>query len=133
MRRRRSSAGVPLVCGTVVTGLVPSATERASIASIRGRGGIGVGPARVAGTVRRLTFVPDGGEGCLVATLDDGSGELDARLPRASARDWAPGSEVSAEGAMQGSELCVRAYLPRSAIGEAGVWIEVAPIPTPPE
>jgi hypothetical protein len=111
----------------------PSVTERMSIASIRGRFGSAVGSARVAGTVRRLTFVPDGGEGHLVAILDDGSGALDARVPRAHARDWAPGSELAAEGAMQGSELCVRAYLPRPANGEAGMWIEVAPIPTPAE
>jgi hypothetical protein len=131
MRRRRSRAGAPAGRGAVATDLRPSATERLSIASIRGRLAMGDRPARVAGSVRRLTFVPDGGEGRLVATLDDGSGELDARVPRAHARDWAPGSEVTAEGAMRGSEFCVRAYLPRPASGEAGMWIEVAPIPTP--
>jgi hypothetical protein len=133
MRKHRSRAGAPPAPGALATDLASLATERASIASLRGRVGIGVGPARVEGTVRRLTFVPDGGEGWLVATLDDGSGELDARVPRAHARDWAPGSEVAAEGAMQGSEYCVRAYLSRPANGEAGMWVEVAPIPNPAE
>jgi hypothetical protein len=90
-------------------------------------------PSRIEGTVRRLTFVPDGGEGQLVATLDGGSGELGARVPRTHARDWAPGSEVVAEGAMRGSGFCVRAYLPRPAGGETGMWIEVAPLPAPSE
>ncbi|MEP6477049.1 MAG: hypothetical protein ABJC60_07225 [Actinomycetota bacterium] len=88
---------------------------------------LGAGFVRIGGTVRRLTFVPDGGEGRLLATLDDGSTELDARVPRIHARDWAPGSIVVAEGAMQGSEFVVRAYLPRPADDGAGVWIEVAP------
>jgi hypothetical protein len=88
---------------------------------------------RIEGTVRRLTFVPDGGEGQLVATLDDGGGEREARVPRTHARDWAPGSLVVAEGAMRGSRFFVRAYLPRPAGGETGMWIEVAPLPAPSE
>jgi hypothetical protein len=89
---------------------------------------VGEGPARIGGTVRRLTFVPDGGEGQLVATLADGGAELDVRVPRIHARDWAPGSVVVAEGAMRGPAFVVRAYLPRPAEDGAGVWIEVAPL-----
>ena len=87
---------------------------------------IGLGPAVVTGTVRRLVFEPDGGEGHLVATLDDGTGDLQIRLPRQQAGDWAPGAEVAAEGSMQADGFVVRAYLV-SPEEPAGPWVEVAP------
>lgn len=90
---------------------------------------VGRGPAVVAGTVRRLVFLPDGGEGSLLATLDDGTGDLDVRLPRALAGDWAPGATVAAEGAMQTSGFVVRAYLPSPDEDPARTWVEVAPLP----
>jgi hypothetical protein len=34
---------------------------------------------------------------------------------------------------MRGSRFFVRAYLPRPAGGETGMWIEVAPLPAPSE
>jgi hypothetical protein len=88
---------------------------------------VGAGPAVVSGTVERLVFVPDGGEGYLVATLADGTGTLEVRLPRAHARDWAPGAEVTAEGEMQRSGFAVRAYLAPPDRAGVRVWIEVAP------
>lgn len=115
-----------------------TADSLARLAPVRGRVAVvalGAGPARVAGAIRRLTFVPDGGDGRLLATLADETGELTARVPRSHARDWSPGSLVAAEGAMQGSEFVVRAYLPQPAgvrPQPAGVWVEVAPIPSPP-
>ncbi len=112
----------------------PLRLDRTSIAPLSGGVAMtatGTEPGRVGGTVRRLTFVPDGGEGRLVATLYDGSGELDVRVPRAHAGDWAPGAVVVAEGAIRGPEFAVRAYLTHPAVGEAGVWIEVAPLPKP--
>jgi hypothetical protein len=81
----------------------------------------------VSGTVDRLVFVPDGGEGYLLATLDDGTGTLEVRLPRAHARDWAPGVDVTAEGEMRGSGFAVRAYLAPPDRAGVRVWIEVAP------
>lgn len=136
MRRRRSRAEGTGSSGDIVTEAGPLSADRTSIASRPGGVALsstGTGAVRVGGTVRRLTFVPDGGEGWLVATLHDGSGELDARVPRVHAGDWAPGAMVTAEGAMRGSEFVVRAYLPHPAVGEVGVWIEVAPLPTPQE
>jgi hypothetical protein len=88
---------------------------------------VGAGPAVVAGTVERLVFVPDGREGYLVATLADGTGTLEVRLPRGHARDWAPGAEVTAEGEMQPSGFAVRAYLTPPDRAGVRVWIEVAP------
>jgi hypothetical protein len=88
---------------------------------------VGAGPAVVSGTVERLVFVPDGGEGYLLATLDDGTGTLEVRLPRAHARDWAPGVGVTAEGEMQRSGFAVRAYLAPPDRAGVRVWIEVAP------
>lgn len=90
----------------------------------------GDGPARVAGTVRRLVFEPDRGDGRLIATLEDGTGELLALLPRPHAGDWAPGATVAAEGAMLDGVFVVRAYLPLSELA-AAAWTEVAPLPTP--
>ena len=87
---------------------------------------VGSGPAVVAGTVERLVFVPDGGDGYLVATLADGTGRLEVRLPRAHARDWAPGAEVTAEGEMRPSGFAVRAYLAPPDRAGVRVWIEVA-------
>jgi hypothetical protein len=98
------------------------------------QGGAGQGPALVAGTVRRLVFAPDGAEGRLIATLDDGTGELEAVLPRRHAGDWAPGEIVAAEGSMQGRGFVVRAYLSlsRSLSGAdhaaAAAWTEVSPL-----
>jgi hypothetical protein len=88
---------------------------------------VGSGPAVVAGTVERLVFVPDGGDGYLVATLADGTGTLEVRLPRAHARDWAPGAEVTAEGEMRPSGFAVRAYLAPPDRAGVRTWIEVAP------
>ena len=102
--------------------------------AIVGQGRAGQGPARVAGRVRRLVFAPDGAEGRLIATLDDGTGELEAVLPRRHAGDWAPGEFVAAEGSMQGPRFVVRAYLPLSGPGDGapdGGWTEVAPLPVP--
>jgi hypothetical protein len=82
----------------------------------------------VAGTVRRLAYMPDGGEGYLVATLDDGANELEVRLPRVQAEDWAPGAEVTAEGEVHGSAFAVRAYLAPPDRAGVRVWIEVAPL-----
>ena len=98
----------------IVTGRVRSGTVRA--------------PTIVAGTVRRLVYMPDGGEGYLVATLDDGMNELEVHLPRAQADDWAPGAEVTAEGEMHGSGFVARAYLAPPDPAGVRVWIEVAPL-----
>ena len=106
-----------LASRSAVTGRVPVST-------------VGKRPALVAGVVRRLVFVPDGGEGRLVATIDDGTGTLDAIVPRIHARDWAPGVPVAAEGEMDGGVFVVRAYLPGPA-DDPGTWIEVAPLPAP--
>jgi hypothetical protein len=108
---------------------------RVSVAVV-GQGRAGRGPARVAGRVRRLVFAPDGAEGRLIVTLDDGTGELEAVLPRRHARDWAPGELVAAEGSMLGPRFLVRAYLPlplSSALDETPDrgWTEVAPLPVP--
>jgi hypothetical protein len=94
------------------------------------QGRVDEGPARVAGTVRRLVFAPDGAEGRLIATLDDGTGELQAVLPRRHAADWAPGEIVVAEGSMQGPEFVVRTYLPISLLDDAPgrAWTEVSPL-----
>jgi hypothetical protein len=74
--------------------------------------------------------MPDGGDGYLVATLDDGTGALEVRLPRAHTGDWAPGADVAAEGEMRaGSGFVVRAYLAPADAAGVRVWIEVAPLP----
>jgi hypothetical protein len=91
---------------------------------------VGDGPAQVAGTVRRLVFEPDGGDGRLIATLEDATGELVALLARPHARDWAPGAAVAAEGTMQSGVFVVRAYQSVSETA-AGPWTEVAPLSAP--
>jgi hypothetical protein len=90
---------------------------------------LGREPAVVVGTVRRLVFVPDGDEGVLVATLHDGTGDLELRVPRRHALDWAPGAAVAAEGALLGGTFVVRAYLPDPDERAGGVWTEIAPLP----
>lgn len=69
-------------------------------------GGALPGEVRVAGEVRRLTFVPDGGDGELIAELCDGTGELRVHLPRRYTAAWVPGAVLAVDGTLtQGSPV----------------------------
>jgi hypothetical protein len=93
--------------------------------TVEGRVTIGdarTGAARVVGEVRRLTFVPDGGEGRLEAVLCDGTGELLVVLPRRHVVDWTPGALVAVEGEL--TEQSVRALRELTAAAYAPIEVD---------
>jgi hypothetical protein len=89
----------------------------------------------VVGEVRRLTFVPDGGEGRLEAVLCDGTGELLVLLPRRHVVDWTPGALVAVVGELTEPsvralrELTAAAYAPLEVDDPAPLrWSRVASV-----
>lgn len=95
--------------------------------TVEGRVTIGdarTGRVRMVGEVRRLTFVPDGGEGRLEAVLCDGTGELLVLLPRRHVVDWTPGALVVVEGEL--TEPSVRALRELTAVAYAPIEVDDA-------
>lgn len=93
--------------------------------TVEGRVTIGdarTGRVRMVGEVRRLTFVPDGGEGRLEAVFCDGTGELQVVLPRRHVVDWTPGTLLVVEGQL--SEPSVRALRELTAAAYAPVEVD---------
>jgi hypothetical protein len=100
-------------------------------------GGANPGDVRIAGEVRRLTYVPDGAEGELIAELCDGTGTMLVHLPRRFTAAWVPGSLVAVEGRLSRRTLVEprRLRAERFAVLEMDAdvpsdWIQVAVMPS---
>jgi hypothetical protein len=101
-------------------------------------GGAMPGQVRVAGEVRRLTFVPDGADGELIAELCDGTGELHVHLPRRCTSAWAPGALLAVDGTLWRRSLAEPRRLQATTFAPVDVgvserldWIGVTPAGRP--
>jgi hypothetical protein len=97
-------------------------------------GGAMPGEVRVAGEIRRLTLVPQDGDGELVAELCDGTGELFVHVPWRYASAWAPGSLLAVEGILWLGSLGEPRRLEAAAFAAVDIgiterldWVEVVP------
>lgn len=100
-------------------------------------GGSAPGQVRVAGEVRRLTLVPVGGDGELIAELCDGTGELHVYVPRRYVSAWTPGALLAVDGRLwqeraDPRRLEATSFAPVDVgVSERLEWVEVTQVERP--